>query len=120
MGGKKMRTFAGICAALEVVMLSTGCASRYSDEGLRKRFVGKSRAQLLSCAGAPTSQESGQNQEFLTYSTEALAGYGGNIQTRSCRMNFTLTNGFVTQVTGSWYGPLLNKSEACDRMFYTC
>ena len=105
---------------LAILVALAGCASRYNEEELQRRFVGKSKAQLLSCAGAPTSQQSDGSQEFLTYSTQAYASYQGNLRTSSCRMNFTLTNGYVTNVTGSWFGPILNKSVACDRIVGAC
>ena len=112
--------FTRICTALAIVMLITGCASRYSDEGLKKRFIGKSKAHLLSCAGAPTSHQSVEGQEFLTYSIQAQAGYQGSFHTASCRMNFTLSNGYITNITGSWFGPILDKSQACERMLRSC
>ena len=115
-----MRTVTLICTALAVVMLSTGCASRYSDAELKRRFFGKSKAQLLSCAGTPTSQSSEGAQEFMTYETQAMAGYQGALQTRSCRMNFTLTNGYINGVSGTWFGPVMNKSQACDRIVGMC
>ncbi len=115
-----MQTIARICTALAMVMLITGCASRYDDEGLQKRFIGKSKAHLLSCAGAPTSRQSVGGQEFLTYSIQAQAGYQGSFQTASCRMNFTVSNGYITNVAGSWFGPILDKSQAYDRMLGAC
>lgn len=114
-----MRTISLICTALAVVMLSAGCASGYNEGELQRRFVGKSKAQLLSCAGAPNLQQSDGSQEFLTYSTQAYASNQGNLQ-NTCRMNFTLTNGYITNVTGSWSGPVLNKSKQCDRILGAC
>ena len=115
-----MRTVTLICTALAVVMLITGCASRYSDAELKRRFEGKSKAQLLSCAGTPTSQSSDGVQEFFTYETQAMSGYQGSLMTSSCRMNFTLTNGYLTAVWGTWFGPIMNKSQACDRIVGMC
>jgi hypothetical protein len=115
-----MSIFAKIGASLAIAVVVAGCASRYDQEGLQKRFIGKSKAQLLGCAGAPSSQQNDGSQEFLTYTTQAPSGYQGNFQTSSCRMNFTLSNGYITNVTGTWYGPMVNKTEACDRMVGAC
>ena len=105
---------------LVVALSVANCSSRYSSKALEQRFVGKSKLSLMQCAGAPSAQQVVGDREILTYATQAVRGYQGKINTDSCRMTFTLQNGRVESVSGNWYGPLINKSRACDRMFNGC
>lgn len=112
------------CLAIAVIAMASGCANRYTEEGLNKRFVGKSKSYLLGCAGAPSSQQKDGSQEFLTYETEAqsgyYSGYQGGFNTSSCRMNFTVMNGSISNVSFSSFGHWANPTQACDRMMGAC
>ena len=109
---------------IAVSLLLSACAGRYEPAALKQRFYGKSEAELLACAGAPTSKASSGDVTVLTYSASAVSairqGYQSVMRTNSCRINFTLRNGVVTKVSYSAFGPLFNKTRACDRVVGGC
>ena len=104
-----------------LLVLLAGCGTTdYSDQALNDRFVGKTKTELLSCAGIPDAQQHVGEKEVFTYRSQSVFGHQGIVITASCRFNFTLGNGTIESVRVNWSGPLIDQSMACDQIAQGC
>ena len=106
---------------ISILSLAVGCSTTdYSDQALRDRFIGKTKTELLSCAGVPRAQEDLSGKEVLTYEAESLFGYQGIVVTASCRFNFVVKSGEIESVQVNWSGPLIDQAMACGQIAQGC
>ncbi|MFA5122121.1 hypothetical protein [Zavarzinia sp.] len=128
------------------------CASPRADAALQAQtsLIGMSKADLLSCAGAPAaSVASVPNEEVLTYESRTLSGYAagpsvglgffggsGNIgygfgmpigptpyvdDSQNCRASFTIRNGKVARVVyGGTDVRQTQRLEQCYQIIENC
>ena len=93
-------------------------------------IVGKSRAELVACAGTPESTEVKGDTEALHYSsasgkTVLMVGAGDKMisnEPYACRVTFVLRRGFVEDVvyTGRTGRTALNGGEECAPVVSKC
>ena len=135
----KFATFLSPLTLLVITTLLSGCASTTigrSDIADRAKveLVGKSKKDILTCAGVPVRSQQTDNMEFLTYysggdsnayvagGTGTSAGGGAvSIKKKYCEVTFILSNGIVEKVNYSGRtGGLLTKGEQCAFVLQNC
>lgn len=124
-----------IIASLAFTFISACTVQRAQvAQQAKTSLIGMSKAELLSCAGAPVRSESADNIEVLTYtgggdSTGFLGGGGTNgggggavsLEHRYCEVSFILTNGRVSRINyAGRTGGLLTKGEQCAFVVENC
>lgn len=115
-----------------------GCNNKFTRASTaelgKTELVGKSKTDILTCAGAPTRSEKVDDMEFLTYysggdSDAYVAGGGGNsagggsvsIKQRYCEVTFVLQNNIVQKVNYSGRtGGLITEGEQCAFAIDNC
>jgi hypothetical protein len=128
--------------ALVVVVITavlTGCAStKFGRADLAERakveLVGKSKKDILMCAGVPVRSQQAENMEFMTYysggdSDAYVAGGAGSsagggavsVKKRYCEVTFVLRDGVVEKVNyAGRTGGLITKGEQCAFVLQNC
>jgi len=121
------------------IIFLSGCASsKFGRSDLAKRakveLVGKSKTEILMCAGVPMRSQQVDNMEFITYFSGgdshgyAAGGAGSSagggafsVKKRYCEVTFILKNGVVEKVnytgrTGGW----ATEGEQCAFVLQNC
>lgn len=123
---------------LSAVILS-GCAStKFGRADLAKRakveLVGKSKKDILMCAGVPARSQQVEDMEFLTYysggdSDAYVAGGSGSsagggavsVKHRYCEVTFILRDGVVEKLNYvGRTGGLITEGEQCAFVLQNC
>lgn len=148
---KLLRPVLGLAGLAGAVALA-GCASPRADAALQAQssLVGMRKADLVSCAGAPTAAMQTQpGEEVLTYESRRVSGYapgpsfgfgvfGGSgpygygfgvpvasgpyvDDSQNCRASFTIRNGVVARVVyGGSDVSQTNRLEQCYQIIENC
>jgi len=122
-----------------ITTLLAGCAStKFGRADLAERakveLVGKSKKDILMCAGVPVRSQQAKNMEFMTYSsggdTDAyVAGGAGSsagggtasVKKRYCEVTFVLKDGVVEKVNyAGRTGGLITEGEQCAFILQNC
>lgn len=128
-----------ILALLVVATLLSGCASTKFGradfaERAKVELVGKSKKDILTCAGVPVRSQQADNMEFLTYysggdSDAYVAGGAGSsagggavsVKKRYCEVTFILRDGMVEKVNyAGRTGGLITEGEQCAFVLQNC
>jgi hypothetical protein len=135
----KTRTKMKLAFVFVIAALLIGCAStKFGRAKLAKRakveLIGKTKNDILMCAGVPVRSQHAGNIEFMTYysggdSNAYLAGNAGSsagggvvsVKKRYCEITFVLRDGLVEKVnyTGRT-GGLITKGEQCAFVLKNC
>jgi hypothetical protein len=126
-------------ASLVIAGLLAGCAStKFGRADLAERakveLIGKSKKDILMCAGVPVRSEQAENMEFMTYysggdSDAYIAGGAGSsagggavsVKKRYCEVTFILRNGIVEKVNyAGRTGGLITEGEQCAFVLQNC
>lgn len=124
---------------LVIVTLLAGCAStKFGRADLAQRakveLIGKTKKDLLICAGVPLRSEQAEDMEFLTYlsggdsdayvsSGAGSSAGGGTVSARKryCEVTFILRGGVVEKVNYSGRtGGLITEGEQCTFVLQNC
>lgn len=120
-----------IRAAIATIVLLTGCVSgpaeTKTDNQTAKRLVGKTRAELLQCAGTPVREVSHEKSVIFRYYKEApmfeesrpfLKGSMAQAH-HGCWVNLLLEQ---DEVTGVEFRPVPDGSgyDHCEEIFLWC
>jgi hypothetical protein len=127
-----------LALVVSAVILS-GCAStKFGRADLAKRakieLVGKSKKDILMCAGVPARSQQVEDLEFLTYysggdSNAYVAGGAGSsagggavsVKHRYCEVTFILKDGVVEKLNYvGRTGGLITKGEQCAFVLQNC
>lgn len=125
--------------SLVIAALLAGCAStKFGRADLAERakvgLIGKSKKDILMCAGVPVRSEQAENMEFMTYysggdSDAYVAGGAGSsagggavsVKKRYCEVTFILSNGIVEKVNyAGRTGGLITEGEQCAFVLQNC
>ena len=125
--------------SLLIAALLAGCAStKFGRADLAERakvgLIGKSKKDILMCAGVPVRSEQAENMEFMTYysggdSDAYVAGGAGSsagggavsVKKRYCEVTFILSNGIVEKVNyAGRTGGLITEGEQCAFVLQNC
>ena len=122
-----------LIATLVVFFCLNGCAhtkigrAKLADRA-KYELVGKTKTEILMCAGAPVRSEREGDFEFITYFSggdksvyvDDEMGYA-SVKKRYCEVTFVLQNGVVQKVnyTGRT-GGLATKGEQCAFVLQNC
>jgi len=126
-------------ALLVIATLLGGCAStKFGRADLAERakmeLVGKSKKDILMCAGVPVRSQQVENMEFMTYysggdSDAYVAGGAGSsagggavsVKKRYCEVTFALRDGVVERVNyAGRTGGLITEGEQCAFVLQNC
>lgn len=122
-----------------IATLLAGCAStKFGRANLAERakveLIGKSKKDILICAGVPTRSQQAKNMEFMTYysggdsniymadGADSSAG-GGTVfaKKRYCEVTFVLRDEIVEKVNYSGRtGGLITEGEQCAFVLQNC
>lgn len=121
------------------VALLPGCAStKFGRADLSERakteLIGKSKKDILMCAGVPIRSQQTENMEFMTYysggdSDAYVAGGAGSyagggavsVKKRYCEVTFVLSDGVVEKVNyAGRTGGLITEGEQCAFVLQNC
>lgn len=135
-GVRVKQRYAEIAAVAAFFGLLSGCALQRAQiaQQAQTALIGMSKADLLSCAGAPTRYAKAGDMEVMTYvgggDTHGTIGGGwGNsagaadisLYQRSCTANFTLRNDRVIKITyAGRTGGLITQGEQCAFIIQNC
>jgi hypothetical protein len=144
--GANMRIATAIAFAIGTTSLLGGCAIERAATAQQARadVLGRTKAEIIGCAGVPTSSYTEGSTEVLAYqyvgdrkisstgtvtaqepgrfSAGGLAiSSEGSIQQRQCTANFVIENGRVTRLNYSGRtGGLLTAGEQCAFIVSNC
>ena len=121
-----------VVVVLSAVVL-TSCSNRENQgvaDAAPQQMIGRSRADVLTCAGAPLSRGTEGDVEVWTYSS----AQGGNTvgvpvgrifvasqQNEACTVNMVFQNGAVSSVRyANVSGSLFNPQHVCGRILNAC
>lgn len=137
-------------ASVGLLMGLAACANPRAEEAANARtaLVGMSREQVLACAGVPARSAVSGEQEFFTYESQSVSGYGpstgfglgigglgggrvgtgiglgvplggGDVRRETCQATFVLERGTVREL--NYADPQGNSSLAqCQRIVGPC
>jgi len=124
---------------LVVATLLAGCAStKFSRADLAERakveLIGKSKKDILICAGAPVRSQQAENMEFMTYysggdsnayvvggADSSTGGGAVSVKKRYCEVTFVLRDGMVEKVNyAGRTGGLITEGEQCAFVLQNC
>jgi hypothetical protein len=122
-----------------ITALLSSCAStKFGRADLAERakveLVGKSKKDILMCAGVPLRSQRADNMEFMTYysggdSNAYMAGGAGSsaggsavsVKKRYCEVTFVLKDGIVEKVNyAGRTGGLITEGEQCAFVLQNC
>ncbi|ADJ27061.1 hypothetical protein [Nitrosococcus watsonii] len=126
-------------ALLVIATLLAGCANtKFGRADLAERakveLVGKSRKDILMCAGVPVRSQQAENLKFMTYysggdSDAYVAGEAGSstgggavsVKKRYCKVTFILSGGVVEKVNyAGRTGGFITEGEQCAFVLQNC
>ncbi len=128
-----------ILVLVVIATLITSCAStKFGRADLAKRakveLIGKSKKDILMCAGVPVRSQQAENMEFLTYYSggdsdayvtggvgSSVGGGVVSVKKRYCEVTFILKDGIVEKINyAGRTGGLITEGEQCAFVLQNC
>jgi hypothetical protein len=111
-------------AALAVVFLAQGCAFIQNQDAIdaRTALIGRSRPEIMACAGIPNEDTKAGTKEIATYSLAARYLTSGVVLgLRNCTVSIVFEKGLVSAVDYMVEDPgPLAPFESCAEIVSTC
>ena len=111
---------------LVVATLLAGCAStKFSRADLAERakveLIGKSKKDILICAGAPVRSQQDSNAYVVGGADSSTGGGAVSVKKRYCEVTFVLRDGMVEKVNyAGRTGGLITEGEQCAFVLQNC
>ena len=83
------------------------------------KLIGKTKVQLLQCAGVPNGRYVSGKSEIVSYQASEILGDSDGVQTYQCRANVTMVNDIVTRANVNGDQNMLG-FEVCSSIFKRC
>jgi hypothetical protein len=111
-------------AALAVGLLVQGCAFLQNQDAIdaTTALIGRSRPEIMACAGIPNEDTKAGTKEIATYSVAArFSASGVDLGLRNCTVRIVFEAGHVSSVDYVVDDPgLLAPLETCAEIVSTC
>jgi hypothetical protein len=111
-------------AALAVGLLAQGCAFAENQDAIdaRSALIGRSRPEIMACAGIPTEDTRAGTQEIATYSVAARYTASGVVMgLKNCTVTIVFDKGLVSAVDYVVEDPgALAPFESCADIVSVC
>lgn len=117
-----------LAVVLWAMALAAGCATPPGPSPVQSALIGKSKQELLDCAGEPQSETTVEGRTVLTYYRRAsplehyfsAARSGIACPRRGCEARVTLEDDRVVSAQYQAVPEALDGCEECDEIFAKC